>query len=212
VEFRVWATKFGPSGLAPRGGCCCNSWTSCYCVWRIWHNIPFCAAMNASTILLGGSGGTSLPLLDTPKPTGELHIGSTIWKNWAFIKYTFISLFSQAEHVRRKLNWNKSSTRQRKILGLRISSAQLKTTRIHDSKFQTNANVWNNLISNLQSKAKVITCGRIWYGGLILAARNKSSHSNTRVSKFSQISPTTQWQKFHLQSDAALKNSRTDAH
>jgi hypothetical protein len=96
VEFMVWATKFGPSGLAPRGGCCSSIWTSCCCVWRIWHNILFWAAMNASTIVLGGSGGTSLPLLDTPKPSGELHVGPTIWKNWAFIKYTFMSLFSQA--------------------------------------------------------------------------------------------------------------------
>jgi hypothetical protein len=34
--------------------------------------------MNASTIVLGGSGGTSLPLLDTPKPSGELHVGPII--------------------------------------------------------------------------------------------------------------------------------------
>jgi hypothetical protein len=26
----------------------------------------------------GGSGGTSLQLLDTPKPSGELHVGPTI--------------------------------------------------------------------------------------------------------------------------------------
>jgi hypothetical protein len=102
VEFMVWATKFGPSELVPRGRCCCSIWTSYCSVWRIWHNILFWAAMNASTIVLGGSGGTSLPLLDTPKPIGELHVGSTIWKNWASIKYIFISLFSQVEHVRRK--------------------------------------------------------------------------------------------------------------
>jgi hypothetical protein len=34
--------------------------------------------MNASTIVLGGGGGKSLPLLDAPKSSGELHIGSTI--------------------------------------------------------------------------------------------------------------------------------------
>jgi hypothetical protein len=66
--------------------------------------------MNASTIVRGGSGGTSLPLLDTPKPSGELHVGSNIWKNWASINYVFIRLFSQAEHVRRKTQLEQSST------------------------------------------------------------------------------------------------------
>jgi hypothetical protein len=37
--------------------------------------------MNASTIVLGGGGGRSLPLLDAPKPSGELHVGPTIGKN-----------------------------------------------------------------------------------------------------------------------------------
>jgi hypothetical protein len=59
--------------------------------------------------------------------------------------------------------------------------------RIHDSKLKTNAEVWSNLIFNLESKAKVITCGRIWYGGHILAVGNKNSHSNTRVPKFSNF-------------------------
>jgi hypothetical protein len=63
----------------------------------------------------------------------------------------------------------------RNILELRISCAKLKITRIYDSKFQTNAKVWSNLISNLESQAKVVTCGRIWYGGLILAVGNKNS-------------------------------------
>jgi hypothetical protein len=156
----VWATKFGPSGLAPRGGCCCSIWTSYCYVWKIWHNIPFWAAMNASTIFLGGGGGRSLPLLDTPKPSRELHAGLVIWKNWAFIKYTSIILFSQAEHV-----WRKTQLEQKfDCLELRILCAQLKTTRIHDSKLQTNAKVWSNLISNLESKAKAITLGRIGYG------------------------------------------------
>jgi hypothetical protein len=95
-----------------------------------------------------------------------------------------------------KLNWNKVRLRQRNNLELRISGTQLKITRIHDSKFQTNAKVWSNLISNLESKAKIIMCGRIWYGSLILAVRNKNSHSNTRVPKISQISPTTQWHNY----------------
>jgi hypothetical protein len=34
--------------------------------------------MNASIIVMGGGGGGSLPLLDTPKPFGELHVGPTI--------------------------------------------------------------------------------------------------------------------------------------
>jgi hypothetical protein len=53
---------------------------------------------------------------------------------------------------------------QRKIPGLIISCTQLKTTRIHDSKLQTNAGVWSNLIFNLESKAKVITCGEFGTG------------------------------------------------
>jgi hypothetical protein len=84
----------------------------------------------------------------------------------------------------------------RNILELRISCAQLKITRIHDSEFQTNAKVWSNLISNLESKAKVIMCGRIWYGGLILAVGNKIPNSNTKVPKFSQISPLIQWHNY----------------
>jgi hypothetical protein len=68
--------------------------------------------------------------------------------------------------------------------------------RIHDSKWQTIADVWSNLIFNLESKAKVITCGRIWYGGHILAVGNKNSRSNTRVLKFSNFSPATQWHNY----------------
>jgi hypothetical protein len=78
-----------------------------------------------------------------------------------------------------KLNWNKGSTRATQ----HALSSRLRV--FMTSKFRTKAKVWNNLISNLESKAKVITCGRIWYGGLILAVRNKNSHSNTRVPKIS---------------------------
>jgi hypothetical protein len=95
-----------------------------------------------------------------------------------------------------KLNWNKSSTRATQDFRTKDFMCSAQDHEDHDSKFQTNAKVWNNLISNLESKAKVITCGRIWYGGLILAVRNKNSHSNTRVPKFSQISPTTQWHNY----------------
>jgi hypothetical protein len=34
--------------------------------------------MNASTIVLGGGGGRSLPLLDATKPLEELRVGPTI--------------------------------------------------------------------------------------------------------------------------------------
>jgi hypothetical protein len=34
--------------------------------------------MDAFTIVLGGGGGRSLPLLDTPKPYEEMHVGSNI--------------------------------------------------------------------------------------------------------------------------------------
>jgi hypothetical protein len=176
AELMVWATKFCPTGLAPGGGCYCGPWASCCCVWRIWHSTPVWASMNASTIVLGGGGGRSLPLLDAPKPLGELHVGPTIWKNWASIKYTFIRLFSQAKHVRWKHNWNKSSTRgKHNILELRILCAQLKTMRNHDSNVHYHAKVSSHWISNLESKANVITFGRIWYGGLILVVVNKIS-------------------------------------
>jgi hypothetical protein len=96
-----------------------------------------------------------------------------------------------------KLNWNKSSTWASNILELRffyVLNSRLRW--FMTQKFQTNTKAWNNLISNLESKAKVITCGKIWYGGLILAVGNKNSHSNTRVPKISQISPTTQWHSY----------------
>jgi hypothetical protein len=81
-------------------------------------------------------------------------------------------------------------------LRLRISCAQLKTTRIHDSSLQPNAGVWSNLIFNLESKAEVITCGEFGTGGHILAVGNKNSHSNTRVPKSSKFSPATQWPNY----------------
>jgi hypothetical protein len=91
-----------------------------------------------------------------------------------------------------KPNWNKSLTRgNRNILELRISCAELKTTRIHDSNVHTDAKVWSNLISNLEPKANVITFGRIWYGGLILAVVNKHSQLKHQSPKHSQILPVT---------------------
>jgi hypothetical protein len=153
--------------------------------------------MNASTIVLGGSGGTSLLVLDTPKPFEELNVGSIIWNNWASINYTFIRLFSQAEHVRRKTQLEpKFDSGNASFPGLRISCAQLKTMRIHDSKLQTMAGVWSKLLSNLESKANVITCGRIWYRGLILAVGNKNSQLKHQGPKNPQISTTTQWPNY----------------
>jgi hypothetical protein len=75
---------------------------------------------------------------------------------------------------------------QRNILEIRISCAQLKTTRIHDSKVHYKAKVSSHWISKLESKAKVITLGRIWYGDPILAVGNKNS----------QISQATQWPNY----------------
>jgi hypothetical protein len=83
-----------------------------------------------------------------------------------------------------KLNWNEVRLRQRDILELRIPCAQLKITRIHDSKFQTNAKVWSNLISNLESTAKVIKCGEFGTRGHILAVGNKNSHSTPESQNF----------------------------
>jgi hypothetical protein len=86
---------------------------------------------------------------------------------------------------------------QRKILGLRISCAQLKTTRIHDSSLQTDAGVWSNLIFNLESTAKANTCGEFGTGGHILAVGNKNPQLQTpEFQKFSQISLATQWHNY----------------
>jgi hypothetical protein len=91
-----------------------------------------------------------------------------------------------------KLNWNKSSTWASNSLELRISCAQLKTTRIHGSSVQTNAGVWSNLIFNLESKAKVITCGRIRTGSYSGGGEQKFPLKH-QSPKISQISPVTQW-------------------
>jgi hypothetical protein len=61
--------------------------------------------------------------------------------------------------------------------------AQPKTTRIHDSNVQTNAKVWSNLISNMELKAKVITCGEFGMGVLFWRWGTKIPNSNTRVPK-----------------------------
>jgi hypothetical protein len=80
----------------------------------------------------------------------------------------------------------------RNILELRISCAQLKITRIHDSKFQTNAKVWSNLISNLESKAKVSRVEEFGTGSYSGDREQKFPTQTTRSKKFSQISPATQ--------------------
>jgi hypothetical protein len=118
------------------------------------------------------------------------------------------------------------------ILELRISCAQLKITRIHDSKFKTNAKVWSNLISNLESKAKVITCGGIWYGGLILAVGNKNSqlkHQSPKIFPNFTSNSVAQlctllvfksrsrldWnmlEKFHFQRRVTQKNNGIETH
>jgi hypothetical protein len=153
--------------------------------------------MNASTIVLGGGGSRSLPLLDTPKPTGELHVGSTIWKNWAYIKYIFISLFSQAEHVRWK---NSIGTKLRlgqcNILELRISCAEPKTMRIHDSKLQPNAGVGAIWYSTWNLKLRLSRVEGFGTGVLFWRWGTKIPNSNTRVPKFSQISPAAQWHNY----------------
>jgi hypothetical protein len=84
----------------------------------------------------------------------------------------------------------------RNILELRISCAQVKITRIHDSKFQTNAKVWSNLISNLESKAKVIMYERIWYGGSYPGGGEQKFPTQNQGPKVSQISPATQWHSY----------------
>jgi hypothetical protein len=84
----------------------------------------------------------------------------------------------------KKPKWNKSST-----WGNR---AQLKTARIHDSNMHYHAKVWSNLISNLESKAKVITFGKFWYGVPILAVVNKNSQLKHQSLKNSQILPATE--------------------
>jgi hypothetical protein len=48
----------------------------------------------------------------------------------------------------------------------------------------------------LESKAKVITLGRIWYGGPIMALGNKNSQLKHPSPKNSQISPETQWHNY----------------
>jgi hypothetical protein len=94
-----------------------------------------------------------------------------------------------------KLNWNKSSTWASNSLELRISCAQLKTARIHGSSVQTNAGVWSNLIFNLESKAKVITCGRIRTGSYSGGGEQKFPLKH-QSPKISQISPVTQWHNY----------------
>jgi hypothetical protein len=87
-----------------------------------------------------------------------------------------------------KPNWNKSSTRgNRNILELRNLCAHIKTVRIHDSNEPSNAKVSSHLISNLESKAKVITFKIIWYGGLILVVVNKNSQPKRQSPQNSQI-------------------------
>jgi hypothetical protein len=187
--------------------------------------------MNASTIVLGGSG-MSLPLLDAPKPSGELHVGSTIWKSWASIKYTFISLFSQVEHVRRK-----TQLEQKFDLGnARFSNWELRALSSRLQGFMTPTCLPMQMFGatwypTWNQKLRLSRVENFCTGGHILAVGNKISHSNTRVPKFSKFHKQLSgiimhafgiqgrsrldWnilEKFHLRSDAALKNSRTEAH
>jgi hypothetical protein len=55
----------------------------------------------------------------------------------------------------------------------------------------TNAKVWSNWISNLESKANVNTLGQILVPGFVLAVVNKNSQLK-RQSQNSQILPATQ--------------------
>jgi hypothetical protein len=66
---------------------------------------------------------------------------------------------------------------------IKNSCTQLKTTRIHDSKFQTNAKVWSNLITNLESKVKVIRCGRILVRGSYSGGGEQKFPTQTRESQ-----------------------------
>jgi hypothetical protein len=131
-----------------------------------------------------------------------------------------------------KLNWNKVRLRQRKIPRLRISCARLKTTRIHDSKLQTKAGVWSNLVFNSESKAKFITCGKIWYGSYSGGGEQNVPTQTPRSQNFPKFSPATQWHNYaHFwyskvdldwiricsknyicRGNTALKNSRTETH
>jgi hypothetical protein len=80
---------------------------------------------------------------------------------------------------------------QRNSLELRILCSQLKTTRIHDSNVHYNVKVSSHWISKLESKATVITLGRIWYGG---------SYSGGGEQKFPTQTPESQnFPKFHQQ-------------
>jgi hypothetical protein len=95
-----------------------------------------------------------------------------------------------------KPNWNKSLTQgNRNTLELRISCAQLKITRIHDSNVHYNAKVSSHWTSNLESKANAITFGRIWYGVLFWQLWTKNPNSNTKVPKipkfYQQLSDIT---------------------
>jgi hypothetical protein len=85
---------------------------------------------------------------------------------------------------------------------------------------------------NLESKVKFITCGKIWYRGLILAVGNKNSQLKYQGPENSQILPATQWhnyahfwyskidldwigtysKNFICRGGAALKNSRIETH
>jgi hypothetical protein len=85
---------------------------------------------------------------------------------------------------------------QRKILGLIISCAQLKTTRVHDSSLQTNAGVWSNLIFNLESKAKVNTCGEFGTRGSYSGGGEQKFPLKHQSPKIPQISPVTQWHNY----------------
>jgi hypothetical protein len=90
----------------------------------------------------------------------------------------------------------KVGLRQCNILELRVSCAQPKTTRIHDSKLQPNAGVGAIWYSTWTQKLRLSRVEEFGTGSYSGGGEQKSPTPNTRVPKFSQISPATQWHNY----------------